>query len=95
MDVNSIGSVMQASAATAPVAPVQLPAAQREIVQAVKAVNAAELFGQENELLFQMDRQAHRVVVQVVNRETKEVVSQVPPEYLLRLAEDLQAKNQP
>lgn len=94
MDVNSIGSVMQASAAMAPVAPVQLPAAQREIVQAVKAVNAAEMFGQENELLFQMDRQAHRVVVQVVNRETKEVVSQVPPEYLLRLAEDLQAKDQ-
>jgi len=93
MDVSSISNIMQPLAATAPVAPVEPPAAQREIVQAVKAVNAAEMFGQENELLFQMDRQARRMVVQVVNRKTKEVVSQVPPEYLLRLAEDLNSKD--
>ena len=89
MDVNAINS-MQPWSAAAPVAPVELPQAQREVIQAVKALNAAEMFGQENELLFQMDRQAHRVVVQVVNRQTREVVSQVPPEYLLRMAEDLQ-----
>lgn len=88
MDVSSINN-MQPWAAAAHVAPVELPPAQREVIQAVKALNAAEMFGQENELLFQMDRQAHRVVVQVVNRETREVVSQVPPEYLLRMAEEL------
>jgi len=93
MDVSPISNIMQPLAATAPVAPVEPPAAQREIVQAVKAVNAAEMFGQDNELLFQMDRQARRMVVQVVNRKTKEVVSQVPPEYLLRLAEDLNSKD--
>jgi len=92
MDVSAIGNNMQ-SLAAAPVAPVEPPAGQREVVQAVKAVNASEMFGQENELLFQMDRQTHRMVVQVVNRKTKEVVSQVPPEYILRLAEDLQSKN--
>lgn len=88
MDVSSINSV-QPLAATAPVAPVQPTTAQREVIQAVKALNATEMFGQENELLFQMDRPARRVVVQVVNRQTKEVISQVPPEYILRLAEDL------
>lgn len=72
MDVSSINS-MQPWAAAAHVAPVEIPPAQREVIQAVKALNAAEMFGQENELLFQMDRQAHRVVVQVVNRETHEV----------------------
>ncbi|MBZ5575918.1 MAG: flagellar protein FlaG [Acidobacteriia bacterium] len=89
MDISSVGNLMQP--ATAPVAPVELPAAQREIVQAVKAVNATEMFGQENELMFQMDRQSRRIVVQVVNRKTKEVVSQIPPEYVLRMAEDLQS----
>lgn len=88
MDVSSIN--MQPWTAAAHVAPVEIHPAQREVIQAVKALNAAEMFGQENELLFQMDRQARRVVVQVVNRETREVVSQVPPEYLLRMAEELQ-----
>jgi len=70
------------------VAPVGYPAGHREIIQAVKALNATEMFGEENELVFQMDRDAHRMVVRVVNRKTKEVVSQVPAEYVLRLQED-------
>ncbi len=87
MDISAIH--LQPLAATAPVAPVAQPPEHREIIQAVRALNAAEMFGQQNELLFHMDRQAHRIVLQVVNRETQEVVAQVPPEYVLRLAEDL------
>lgn len=89
MDISAINRLVQPLAATAPVAPVEQPAEHREIIQAVKALNAAEMFGQQNELLFRMDRQAHRMVIQVVNRETQEVVSQVPPEYVVRMAEDL------
>ena len=91
MDVSSINPIMQPLAATAPTAPAEAPAEQREVIQAVKALNASEMFGQENELLFQTDRQTRRVIVQVVNRKTKEVVSQVPPEYVLRLAADLRS----
>jgi uncharacterized FlaG/YvyC family protein len=89
MDVNSVNSILQPMAATAPVTPAEQPPEHREVIQAVKALNATEMFGQDNELLFQMDRQSRRWVVQVVNRKTKEVLSQVPPEYVLRLAEDL------
>jgi uncharacterized FlaG/YvyC family protein len=89
MDISSINRLAQPLAAAAPVAPLGQPAEYREIIQAVKALNAAEMFGQQNELLFHMDRQAHRIVLQVVNRQTQEVVTQVPPEYILRLAEDL------
>jgi uncharacterized FlaG/YvyC family protein len=32
------------------------------------------------------------MVVRIVNRNTKEVVSQIPPEYVLRLAEDLKTQ---
>lgn len=91
MDVGAINRLVQPLAASAPVAPVEQPAEHREIIQAVKALNAAEMFGQQNELLFHMDRQARRMVIQVVNRQTQEVVTQVPPEYLLRLAEDLRS----
>ncbi len=89
MDLSGITPGMQPQAATASVAPVQQPPEYREVIQSVKALNAAEMFGQENELLFHMDRHARRMVIQVVNRQTQEVVSQVPPEYILRLAEDL------
>ena len=68
-------------------APVDKAAANREVVQAVKALNNTEMFG-DNELDFQRDPQSQRMVVKVVNRKTREVVSQVPPEYILRLAED-------
>jgi uncharacterized FlaG/YvyC family protein len=64
-------------------------AEKREVVQAVKAVNGAEMFGPENELRFQKDPETNRLVVKVVNRKTREVLSQVPEEYVLRLAEDI------
>lgn len=75
---------------TAPVAagPEQ-SAEQKNLVQAVKAVNKTELMGEDSELTFQMDRQTRRTVVRLVNRETKEVIRQIPSEYVLRLAEDL------
>ena len=64
-------------------------AEKREVVQAVKAVNGTEMFGPENELRFQKDPETNRFVVRVVNRKTREVISQVPEEYVLRVAEDL------
>ena len=44
------------------------------------------MFGPENELRFLKDPQTHRIVVKLVNRTTHEVLSQLPPEYVLRLA---------
>jgi hypothetical protein len=51
---------------------VEKPAEQRDIVQAVKALNQSEMLGQDNELLFQRDRQSQRMVIRVVNRKTGE-----------------------
>jgi uncharacterized FlaG/YvyC family protein len=67
-------------------------AENREVVRAVKALNATEMFGQENQLMFRRDPESQRMVVRVVNRKTEEVISQIPAEYLLRLAEDLKPK---
>jgi uncharacterized FlaG/YvyC family protein len=89
MDVVSMNHAVQAPSATAPapVTPVDKAAETREVIQAVKALNGSQMFGQENELLFQRDRQSQRMVIRVVNRSTQEVVSQIPAEYVLRLAD--------
>lgn len=72
-----------------PVVPADKTAENRQVVQAVKAVNGAEMFGSENEMRFQQDPKTKRMVVRVVNRTTLEVVSQVPSEYVLQLAQNL------
>lgn len=86
MEITSV----QSSAPVVALSPVQSDktAEHREIVQAVRALNKAELFGQNNELTFVIDRQTKRPLVRIVNRRTNELVRQIPPEYALRLAED-------
>ena|SRR5690242_4183017 len=64
----------------------EIAARNRELIQAVKAVNAAQHFGMDNELTFVMDRHTQRPVIRVVNIRTKEVIQQIPPRYLLELA---------
>ena len=89
MDITAINGGMQAMPASAPDVPAQKPAETREVVQAVKALNQTEMFGGEDELVFQRDDATQKMVIRLVNRQTKEVVSQIPPEYVLRLAKDL------
>jgi uncharacterized FlaG/YvyC family protein len=88
MDVVSMNQGVQSPSATAPVptAPVDRAAENRDVIQAVKALNGTEMFGQDNVLLFEKDLQTHRMVIRLVNQKTQEVVSQIPPEYVLRLA---------
>jgi flagellar protein FlaG len=87
MDITGVNRSLPAAAANTP-APVDHSAENREVVQAVKALNGSEMFGQDNELRFQKDQQTGRMVVKVVNSKTNEVISQIPPEYVLALAED-------
>ncbi len=65
---------------------------KKEIIEAVKAVNKAELFGQENEVTFVLDRRSQKMLVRIVNKETRELVRQIPDEYLKHLASELGAK---
>jgi flagellar protein FlaG len=87
MDISSVPPLSAPAGASAPVPPTANPE-QRALIQAVKAVNATALFGEDNELSFILDRNSRQVVVRVVNRDTHEVVRQIPAEYVLRLAEE-------
>jgi uncharacterized FlaG/YvyC family protein len=55
----------------------------------VKAVNASGMLGRDNELTFVLDRVSRRAVTRIVNKQTGEVVDQIPAEYVLRMAEEL------
>jgi uncharacterized FlaG/YvyC family protein len=63
-------------------------AQRRQLIQAIKSVNDSGLLG-HNELVFLLDRQSHRSIIRVEDRETHEVVFQVPPQYVLNLAQQL------
>jgi flagellar protein FlaG len=65
---------------------------RRALIQAVRAVNGAELYGQQNELSFAFDRATQRAVVRIVDKKTREVVQQIPTEQVLRMAEEVQER---
>jgi uncharacterized FlaG/YvyC family protein len=89
MSISSIsGSATATATAQEPPAAKQPTEDQKALIQAVKAVNAAELFGQENELTFMIDRAAKIAVVRIVNKKTGELVQQIPNERVLKLAEE-------
>jgi uncharacterized FlaG/YvyC family protein len=89
MDLTAINSAASGAHVPAPAVTADKAAEKREVVQAVKAVNGTEMFGADNELRFQKDPETNRFVVRVISKKTGEVLSQVPEEYLLRLAEDI------
>ncbi len=89
MDTSSISNL--AGPISAPVqtaSPQPASADQRALIQAVKAVNGTELLGQDNELTIVLDRNTRRTLVRIVSRQTGEVIQQIPPEYVLRMAEE-------
>ena len=92
MEISAINRTDPALPATAVNVPPDIAAQNRDLVQAVKALNGTEMFGQDEELDFQMDSATKRLVVRVLNRSTKEVLTQVPPEYVLRMAEGLKSR---
>ena len=90
MTISSMNKLAaQLSAPADPGAPRPLTDEQRNLIQAVKAVNASGMLGQDNELTFVLDRALRRAITQIVSKQTGEVVEQIPSEYVLRMAEEL------
>lgn len=57
----------------------------RQLIRAVRAVNTTELYGQDSVVTFVLDQAGHPLL-QVVDRKTKEVIRQIPPEDVLSAA---------
>jgi flagellar protein FlaG len=74
------------TAATGAKLGVAAQAENRELIQAVHAINAAHKLGNGQELVFSLDRQTRRAVIRIVDKATKEVLRQIPNEDVLYLA---------
>jgi uncharacterized FlaG/YvyC family protein len=93
MNISSIGGLTSHASASTQPAEVKPPAQdQKALIQAVKAVNAAEAFGPENEFTFIIDRAAQIAVVRVVNKKTGAVIQQIPTQQVLKLAEEINGR---
>ena len=88
MEISGVSRVLPVAFDPGPVQ-IDRAAANREVVQAVKAVNQGNLLGDQNQLTFQQDPRTQRVIVRVVNRESGEVISQIPSETVIGLAAEL------
>jgi len=88
MNISSISSLSSHLTTAAQPAPPKPTGDQKALLQAVKAVNASEMLGQENELTFRIDRAAGIAVVRIVNRQTGELVQEIPNEQVLKMAEE-------
>ncbi len=74
-----------------------VPSANRQldpetVQQAVTAVNNAHALGDANELTFSIDPDTNKLLIRLVDKDTHQVVRQIPAEYLLRLARQLRTK---
>ena len=91
MDVATVGARIEAQTGPGSTAPAEALSReqqkeQRELIQAVKKVDASALFGSGNELTFVFDRETRRALVRIVDRTTREVLVQIPAEEVLRRA---------
>ncbi|MBM3810678.1 MAG: flagellar protein FlaG [Acidimicrobiia bacterium] len=92
MEISAVNSIIAASVAPSPVKSPEAQAESRQLIRALKKLNESELLGNNHELTFVMDRETRRPLVRIINRETKEIVQQIPPEYVLRMAEELNSR---
>lgn len=67
--------------------------APRALITAVQAANRSELFGQDRELSFSRDSESHRLLIQIKDRKTGELVQQIPPKDLVDMLHALHNPN--
>lgn len=89
MEIGRLDPYVQVTSASIPTAlSPEERAEQKQLVHAVEALSKSGFFGPSNELQMSYDRGTKRCVVKLVDTQTKEVIQQIPPEYVLRLAKE-------
>ena len=93
MNISSVSDLApQIGVPTEPVAKHTTTEEDRTVIHAVKAVNAADLFGSDHELTYKVDTKTRRVVARIVKRDTGELIREIPNEYVTRLAEEIKGR---
>ena len=62
--------------------------AQQAVISAVRALNKSELLDSGREMQFTRDSQTQKMVIQIVDSKSGDVLNQIPPEQVLRMMAD-------
>src|ERR1700704_655688 len=83
MDFNPISR----ATLSVPVHPDQVAREQETatVVTAVRALNKSEFFGSDRELMFVRDQETRRPVIQIKDRQTGEILQEIPAKQLMRM----------
>jgi uncharacterized FlaG/YvyC family protein len=84
-------SPVSAESAPSALAP-QIRALNQAVSAAVSRLNAGGYLGENREVQHSLAPGTHTPVIQVIDTQTREVITQWPPEYLLQLAAEINAK---
>ena len=90
MDINAIDRVGPAVIDTGKVAMERAPLT--EFISPVLAANRAELFGHDRELIFVQDDKTHVPVIAIRDRNTGEVLEEIPPKKLREMLQSLRQR---
>lgn len=75
------------------IGPAQTPSAttpgDSQIVAAVRGLNQSEFLSQNHTLTYKRDPKTGHMVIQIVERDSGDVVDQIPPEAVLRLSDEI------
>jgi flagellar protein FlaG len=89
MDISPLNRINPLAATDLPAKPGNLVEIPRTVVAAVRALNKSQLFGDQKQMLFARDQDTQKMVIRIVERNTGEVIDQIPTEQMLRILEDL------
>ena len=89
MGIGPLNRVMMTQPVDAPATVKDEQTMVRQIITAIRGLNKSELLGQDRTLSFTRDPETHRPVIRILNRETGEVIDQIPAETLLRMKAEL------
>ena len=89
MEIGLANLTILTPTAAVPAASQADPNMVRQIVTAIRGLNKSELLGQNRSLGFIRDPDSRRPVIQIMNRETGEVIDQIPAEVVLQMAAEL------
>ena len=89
MDIRPVNSLTGGNPVNNPAATPETEVPNRQLVTAVRDINKSELMGQGRQMTFARDPNTRRTIIQIVDKDTGEVVDQLPPETVLNLANRL------
>lgn len=92
MEIGPANRVDMSAPVTSQTASQDLLQNDRQVVSAVQWLNQAEWLGQDKELAYKRDQKTGKLVIQIRERQTGDIVDQIPPESVLRLVSELQAE---